>query len=261
MRIGIDIDDTMTNHCETWFNAYNKYYKLEGKPNLSVNDAYKWSFYEDWDENDKNLLMLAMHSEYYFDNITLLPNVKKVIEEILSSENEVVIISSTYKEFQEQKKNWLLNQLPMLKEDDIIFTVQKERINVDVMIEDNLDYAKKFNCPFLLFNRPWNSNRPDYEYSDNIIRVGNWKDIEEILIQMGAINIQFGGSTDETFSEATQQLINGIKEAKTDKECIDLLNPYIKMWQQQGMLIGMKQINDATMLVVEDIIKEINAKK
>ena len=149
----------------------------------------------------------------------------------------------------------------MLKEDDIIFTVQKERINVDVMIEDNLDYAKRFNCPFLLFNRPWNSNRPDYEYSDNIIRVGNWKDIEEILIQMGAINIQFGGSTDETFSEATQQLINGIKEAKTDKECIDLLNPYIKMWQQQGMLIGMKQINDATMLVVEDIIKEINAKK
>ena len=73
MRIGIDIDDTMTNHCETWFNAYNKYYKLEGKPNLSVNDAYKWSFYEDWDENDKNLLMLAMHSEYYFDNISLLP--------------------------------------------------------------------------------------------------------------------------------------------------------------------------------------------
>ena len=205
--------------------------------------------------------MPAIHSEYYFDNISLLPSVKKVIEEILSSENEVIIISSTYKEFQEQKKNWLLNQLPMLKEDDIIFTVQKERINVDVMIEDNIDYAKRFNCPFLLFNRPWNSNRPDYEYSDNIIRVGNWKDIEEILIQMGAINIQFGGNTDETFSEATQKLINGIKEAKTDKECIDLLNPYIKMWQQQGMLIGMKQINDATMLVVEDIIKEINAKK
>ena len=71
----------------------------------------------------------------------------------------------------------------------------------------------------------------------------------------------FYGSTDETFSEATQKLIDGIKEAKTDKECIDLLNPYIKLWQQQGMLIGMKQINDATMLVVEDIIKEINAKK
>ena len=33
------------------------------------------------------------------------------------------------------------------------------------------------------------------------------------------------------------------------------------MWQQQGMLIGMKQINDATMLVIEDVMKEINAKK
>ena len=261
MRIGIDIDDTMTNHCETWFEAYNKYYKFSGKPDMTIYDAYKWDFYDDWDKEDKDALILALQSEYYFDNLMLLPNVKKVIEEIISSGNEVIVISSTYKEFQEQKKHWLLNQLPMLSEDDIIFTAQKERINVDVMIEDNLDYAKKFNCPFLLFNRPWNSNRPSYEYPENIIRVGSWKDIEEILLKMGAINIQLGGSTDESFSEATQKLIQGIKEATTDKECIDLLNPYIKLWQQQGMLIGMKQINDATMLVVEDIIKDINEKK
>ena len=76
---------------------------------------------------------------------------------------------------------------------------------------------------------------------------------------MGIINIQ--PNINQTFSEATQKLIQGIKQSKTDKECIELLNPYIKMWQQQGMLIGMKQINDATMLVIEDVMKEINAKK
>lgn len=261
MRIGIDIDDTMTNHCETWFNAYNKDFKPEGKSNLSINDAYKWDFYADWDEDDKNALMQSMHSTYYFDNLVLLPNVKEVITEILNSENEVIIISSTYKDFQEQKKNWLLSQLPMLTEDDIIFTSQKERINVDVMIEDNLDYAKKFECPFLLFNRPWNSNRPDYEYTENVVRVGNWKDIEEILIRIGAITVQMPNSTDETFSEATKKLIEGIKKAKTDKECINLLNPYIKLWQQQGMIIGMKQIDDAIVSVVSDVLKDINAKK
>lgn len=258
MIIGIDIDDTMTNHCETWFNAYNKDFKSPDKKELTINDAYKWNFYDDWEENEKQVLMNAMHSEYYFDNISLLPNVASVISKILENNNEVVIISSTYKEFQDKKKNWLLDQLPMLKEDDIIFTKQKERINVDIMIEDNLDYAKRFNCPFLLFNRPWNSNRPSYEYSNNIVRVGSWKDIEEVLTNMGVISKDITSS----FSESTKQLIDGIKNAQTDKECIELLNPYIKMWQQQGMLIGMKQIDDAIKMVVSDVAQDMkNVKK
>ena len=29
MIIGIDIDDTITNHCEVWFDIYNKYFKFK----------------------------------------------------------------------------------------------------------------------------------------------------------------------------------------------------------------------------------------
>ena len=146
----------------------------------------------------------------------------------------------------------------MLEEEDIIFTVNKELINVDLMIDDNLAYAKRFKCTFLLYRQPWNTGRPQYEYSDNIINVGNWNEIEDILKNMGIITLQ-KGQIDDSFNEATMNLIRGIKDAKTDKECIDLLNPYIEMWQKQGILIGMQQINDATMLITEEIVKELKA--
>lgn len=256
MIIGIDIDDTMTNHCETWFDLYNKYFKSEEAPILKLEDAYRWNFYDEWKTVDRDNLFNALKSENYFKNIHLVDNVFDVISQIIYSGHKVIIISSTNKEFQEPKKKWLLEQLPLLTEEDIIFTVNKELINVDLMIDDNLAYAKRFKCPFLLYKQPWNTGRPQYEYSDNIINVGNWKEVEDILRNMEIIITQ-KGQVDDSFNEATLKLIKGIKDAKTDKECIDLLNPYIEMWQKQGILIGMQQINDATMVITEEIVKDL----
>lgn len=258
MIIGIDIDDTITNHCEAWFDVYNQHYKQENVEPLKIEDAYKWDFYNDWSEDNKKRLFDAICSGDYYDKLKLLPNVREVIEKLINSENKVILISATHKEYQEGKKEWILKQLPILKEDDIIFTSNKELINVDYMIDDNLQYAEKFKCTFLLYRQPWNTNRPSYEYSNNIVNVGNWKDIEQIFTKLGIINISVINSKEDlSLSEATQKLVKGIKEAKDDKEITQILNPYIKLWQQQGMIIGMKQINDATMLVIEDVIKEM----
>ncbi len=125
MIVGIDIDDTMTNHCEVWFKIYNEDYKKDNVEPLKLEDAYKWNFYDEWNEDDKKRLMDSMCSERYFNEIKLLPNVEKVISEIIGSENKVIIISSTYKEYQEQKKDWLLKQIPTLTEDYIMFTKNK----------------------------------------------------------------------------------------------------------------------------------------
>ena len=127
------------------------------------------------------------------------------------------------------------------------------------MIDDNLIYSNKMNCTFLLYKRPWNTGRPFEEYSKRTLIVTSWKDIEDLLLRSGIIKENITGQN--SLTEATLKLIDGIKKSKDDKECIELLNPYIKMWQQQGILIGMKQINDATMLVTQDIIKELNEKK
>ena len=258
MIVGIDIDDTMTNHCNSWFQVYNDHFKKENVEDLKIEDAYKWNFYDDWDKENKELLMSALTSKHpdYYKHLQLFQDVEDVVIKIINSGNTVIIISATSKDLREAKKKWLLEQIPILTEDDIIFTNNKSLINVDVMIDDNLLTAKDFRCPYLLYRRPWNSNKLPYEYSDNIILVENWKDIEEVLIDMNIIDEHMDKS-DTIFSKATKELIVGLKNAKSDKEYIEILNPYIKLWQQQGMLIGMRQINDATMVIIDDVIKDM----
>lgn len=255
MIVGIDIDDTMTNHCESWFNAYNKYFKALDAQDLKVEDATNWDFYNDWKESDKEQLMKAIHTDSYYDNLYILPNVKETIQAILDSDNQVVIISATYPESQDRKRDWLLSQLPMLSPDDIIFTKYKERIAVDVMIDDNLAYASKFKCQFILFKRPWNTNQDYKLYTPNIIIADSWEYIKEVLTSMGIISSKI--ATEPSLTKATKDLINGIKNAQTDEECLKLINPYIRLWQQQGMLIGMRQINDAIITVTNSVIDDI----
>lgn len=260
MIIGIDIDDTITNHCEVWFDIYNNYYKIDNDKVIELNDAYKWNFYDEYPIETKDRLFLALQNQdRYYDNLIILDNVKNTISEIIDSGNDVVFISATNKEYQETKKQWILSNFPDLTEDSIIFTSQKHLINVDLMIDDNLDYASKFTCPFILFKRPWNTNRPSELYTDNILICSNWFEIEKYLVSQGVIAPELINK-DVEYSKATMDLIEGIKNAKDNKECIDILNPYIKLWQEQGILIGISRIYDFLGRFAQDVDDEINKK-
>lgn len=257
MIIGIDIDDTITNHCEVWFDIYNKYFKSQDDKEIKLSDAYKWDFYNEYDNQTKNNLFCALNNqELYYQNLQLLDNVSNTIKELIDSGNQVVLISATDKEYQENKKKWVLEKLPMLKEDNIIFTSQKNLINVDLMIDDNLDYGSRFKCPFILFRRPWNIGREKSLYTDNILICSNWNEIEKYLFSQGLISPEVVDK-ETVFSDATIKLIEGIKNAKDNSECIKILNPYISKWQKQGILIGIAQMSQFLNKLAEDVDNDI----
>lgn len=257
MIIGIDIDDTITNHCEVWFDIYNKYFKSQDDKEIKLSDAYKWDFYNEYDNQTKNNLFCALNNqELYYQNLQLLDNVSNTIKELIDSGNQVVLISATDKEYQENKKKWVLEKLPMLKEDNIIFTSQKNLINVDLMIDDNLDYGSRFKCPFILFRRPWNIGREKSLYTDNILICSNWNEIEKYLFSQGLISSEVVDK-ETVFSDATIKLIEGIKNAKDNSECIKILNPYISKWQKQGILIGVAQMSQFLNKLAEDVDNDI----
>lgn len=260
MIIGIDIDDTITNHCEVWFDIYNKFYKNDKSTYLSLSDAYKWNFYDEYQDETKHNLFLALGDQIrYYENLSLLENVNTTIKEIIDSGNKVIFISATEKQYQEDKKRWLLEKIPMITENDIIFTSQKNIINVDVMIDDNLDYASKFNCPFILFKRPWNTGREQSLYTDNILICSNWYEIEKYLFSINVISPMVVDK-ETTFSDATLNLINGIKNSSSNEECIKILNPYISKWQKQGILIGIAQTSTFLNKLAEEVDLDIKRK-
>ena len=260
MIIGIDIDDTITNHCETWFDLYNKNHRIDDDKIILLSDAYKWNFYDEYPESTREHLFSALdNQDEYFKQLKLLDNVRIVIQEIIDSGNQIIFISATGKEHQERKKQWLLEQLPMINEDSIIFTAQKTLINVDLMIDDNLEYGSKFKCPFILFRRPWNVGREKELYTDNILICSNWNEIEKYLFSQGVISPTVIDK-ETVFSEATTNLIEGIKNAKDYQECINILNPYIAKWQKQGILIGIAQMSSFLSKLSEDVDADLKEK-
>lgn len=260
MIIGIDIDDTITNHCEVWFKIYNENYRENEDKKLVLSDAYKWNFYDEYAPEIKERLFSALENQdMYYDNLTLLDNVKNTIQEIFESGHQIIFISATHKPFQERKKAWILSNFPELTEDNIIFTAQKNLINVDVMIDDNLDYASRFTCPFILFKRPWNTNRESSLYTDNVLICANWSEIEKYLLSQKVI-LPETINKEIVYSEATTKLIEGIKNAKTNQECIDILNPYIQLWQEQGILIGIAKMSDFLGKFAQDVEEDMNQK-
>ena len=257
MIIGIDIDDTITNHCEVWFDIYNKHFKTNEDKEIHLSDAYKWDFYNEYSASTKEHLFCALDCrEEYYKNLKILDNVKKTISELLESGNQVILISATSKGFQEEKKKWILKELSMLTEDDIMFTQQKNLINVDLMIDDKLEEASNFKCPYILFRRPWNIGREQNLYTDNILICSNWYEIEKYLFSQDLIAIS-SVDKETVFSDATLKLIEGIKNAKDNKECVEILNPYISKWQKQGILIGIAQMSNFLGVLSEDVDKAI----
>lgn len=262
MVIGIDIDDTITNHCEVWFTLYN-IERLPTEKSIGLTDAYKYDFYNELDTNTREHLLKILDSsekqDEYYQQIQLKDNVKTTIQEIVDSGNQVILISATPKDKQERKKKWILEQLPMLQEDNIIFTTQKNLINVDVMIDDKLEDASKFKCPYILLRRPWNIGREKELYTDNILICSNWNEIEQYLFSQELIKPEIIDK-ETVFSDATIKLIEGIKNAKDNKECISILNPYIAKWQKQGILIGIAQMSNFLARLSEDVDNDIKAK-
>lgn len=257
MIIGIDIDDTITNHCETWFNIYNENYRTDNDKIILLSDAYKWDFYNEYPSDTRDHLFLALNSQdKYYEQLKILDNVKKTINGLLTAGNQVILISATGKEYQDRKKEWILHELPMLTEDNIIFTQQKNLINVDVMIDDKLEDASKFNCPYILFRRPWNIGREQSLYTDNMLICSNWYEIEKYLFSQDLIAISTVDK-ETVFSDATIKLIEGIKNAKDNQECVDILNPYIAKWQKQGILIGIAQMSNFLSKLSEDVDRDI----
>ena len=80
------------------------------------------------------------------------------------------------------KYKFLYEKLDFIEPRNFIFTADKSIVNCDIKIDDKINNIEGAKTK-LLFTAWHNKNLTDEELeSQNIIRVDNWKEIEEILI-------------------------------------------------------------------------------
>jgi len=181
----IDLDDTIT--IDTYLTVVNNYLKTK----------YTYDDIKDYwvdeivpDEKMDEYLKYIYNDIDMYDYAKISPNAKNVIEE-LSKYYEVVICSAyiDHRSINDcaklltHKHNWLYENLPFINPNNYIFTSNKECINAEIKIDDKISNLEGDAELKLLITAYHNKNISDEELKEkNIIRVNNWNDIAEILL-------------------------------------------------------------------------------
>lgn len=183
MRIGIDLDDTITKTDEILF-KYAKMYNEEEKILFKINRGeWDWNKAFGWDE-EKCETFFSRYLKKIFEEAEIKENAKEKINALKNDGNKIIIITArdtkSLKEVHKVCENWLINN--KVNVDKIVVDgedkVQKCLENkIDIFIDDNV-----YNCesvynnlkiPVLLMNSRYNK---DYQ-NPKIKRVYNWNEI------------------------------------------------------------------------------------
>jgi uncharacterized HAD superfamily protein len=179
MRIGIDIDDTITNTYEDILKEVSSYYKIDYNNLISnkVNYDMLYNSLKDYD------VFCKKYYEKIIENVSLKENVVEVLER-LNKKYEIIFITARNKnEYNDPylitKKYLDKNKIPY----DGIYTevINKGKFcyenNIDIFIDDsikNCNDTLNYKINTIIFDNIYNKNC-------NIKRLYNWLEIEKYI--------------------------------------------------------------------------------
>lgn len=192
MKIAVDMDEIIAGFLDAFIIYQNETHNTAFKKS----DFFSYEFWRvtgDAKEEDIKKVYNFIDSPY-FDNIEPITGAIEALKRIKDQQHSLYIITSRPDDFSHKTKIWLEKYLPNIFEKVIhsnaYFKNKKARkkseicdeLGVDIMIEDNLDYAiecLKPNRKIILFKYPWNEER---EHPKEINTVAGWDEALEIII-------------------------------------------------------------------------------
>lgn len=193
MRIGIDIDDTITNSYKEIFEQIGKYYNVNSY--YLIEEGYK---YEDVSKDEVNFPDYNNFCRTVVENllktVSLKHGAKEMIKKLQEEGNEIILI--TARDYQEFSSPYDLTR-QFLKENDIPYDKlyvgikQKGRFckekNIDVLVDDSITHcksAKENNIPHLLLDNTFNRDNKELD------RVYGWYDAYNALHNLKEVKMQ-----------------------------------------------------------------------
>lgn len=193
MRIGIDIDDTITNSYKEIFEQIGKYYNVNSY--YLIEEGYK---YEDVSHDEENFPGYINFCRTVVENllktVSIKHGAKEMIKKLQEEGNEIILI--TARDYQEFSAPYDLTR-QFLKENDIPYDKlyvgikQKGRFckenKIDVLVDDSITHcksAKENNIPHLLLDNTFNRDNKELD------RVYGWYDAYNALNNLKEVKLQ-----------------------------------------------------------------------
>ena len=213
MRIGIDIDNCISNFDDVLLEEYIKHDKelrntgiINDKPYYLTVDMFDWSKEENDDFYYNNIQRIAM-------SLKPLNNAKEIIDKLKADGNEIYIITSRdngeYINPEKMTREWL--EKYEIYFDKLILTGRHEKgpackeNNIDIMIEDsikNCEDIENNGVKCYIMNTRYNQEETRFE------RVKTWKEIYSKITKLYK-------------KEEHKERINVILDTDTYNECDD----------------------------------------
>lgn len=210
MRIGVDIDNVLSNFNEVLLDNYINHDKQLRNNGIVNNGVYIRKMF-DWSEDEEK--------QYYSENIERLADLfepikdcSKYIKKLRENGNYICIISGRdngeYSDPYNMTVKWLKKY--DIEYDKLVLTNAynyEEKANaclennIDIMIDDSINVCMKYskkNIKSLLFNTEYNKNERKYT------RVNNWEEIYEFITNYKKEKINVILDTD-TYNECDDQ--------------------------------------------------------
>ena len=190
MKIAIDIDDVLGYFIPTLVQFHNRIYNTT----YTTEDITKYHLWEVWGGTREDAIdeVYRFYETPEFINLPLIEGATEGVQK-LAEKHEVVAMTARPEDLRSKTEHWIARHFPNLfSEIHIANRFSKsgpsttkaelcEKHGIDVLIDDNLDYALQCVTPqrkILLFDNPWNQNP---ELPNNMHRVHSWDDISKLI--------------------------------------------------------------------------------
>jgi 5'(3')-deoxyribonucleotidase len=180
--IGIDVDGTVADLQTEWLNRYNK----------EFDDNVKLSQWKTWDlttlvkpETVDRMFEYLSDPDLY-DHVEPIKGSLDAVNKLRTMGFEIIFITSCVKGSMEQKLDWLIRH-GFLEDpgtgqlSQYIPCNKKDRIIVDVLIDDGAHNVTTAYGKGLLFTRPWNE-AVAWPY-----RADSWEEVPDKIVSMLAV--------------------------------------------------------------------------
>jgi len=198
LKIGIDIDNVISDTFSSYLEKFNKQFNTEIDYE-ELSDFYYFEKYSGIEKEKAEIFIETLGRDYEY-HLSLSPYdeairvIKKWMRENVSI-HYITLRPSYMKKvtFDWLKKHgfWgrsatvdLYDEKENYESDAQYKKKVAEKIGIDFLIEDAWEIAVEFKIPVFLITRPWNKTA---KLPENVKRVGSWQEIENLVFEMFGI--------------------------------------------------------------------------
>ena len=183
MRIGIDVDNTITDTLPIMKQYCKKYNEEVVKRNLTMNEVgFAASNLYDWTEEEKKYFCDNILEEVFL-KVEPKENAQKIIQQLKQEKHKIYIITARTKAKNSYELTLKTLQKYNIPYDELVIQKDKKQYcidnHIDVLIDDepqNITEVSKI-IPVIVFE--WTHNRSCK--GDNIIKVKTWDEVYEVI--------------------------------------------------------------------------------